>query len=153
MGTSIQYTKVGHRRAHFREACADSVPHVMFRGVVGVRVHIQNNRTDVEQGCRPRRTPRSSARDKNLGFSRAFHIPKTPKNGVRAYEQREATVPRASTLAVGASCPNRDYLDRGYVDSAAARHVGLKTQRIFRRLMCAVARAKYRGMFVLNFVW
>lgn len=62
-------------------------------------------------------------------------------------------LPSASTLAVGASCPNRDYLDRGYVDSAAARHVGLKTQRIFRRLMCAVARAKYRGMFVLNFVW
>lgn len=61
----------------------------------------------------------------------------------------------ASTLAVGASCPNRDccYLDRGYVGSAGARHVGVKTQRIFRRLMCAVARAKYRGMFMLNFVW
>lgn len=60
-----------------------------------------------------------------------------------------------TTLAVGASCPNRDccYLDRGYVGSAGARHVGVKTQRIFRRLMCAVARAKYRGMFMLNFVW
>lgn len=58
-----------------------------------------------------------------------------------------------ATLAVGASCPDCCYLDRGYVGSAGARHVGVKTQRIFRRLMCAVARAKYRGMFMLNFVW